>query len=225
MDGRRDTDDLGGTPGWGPLHPPEPHEPVFARPWYARTFALTLLTIGQISGRNLDAFRYALARMDHAAYHHDGYFGRWLNAAEVMLVDSSILAPGAVEARARVLRGEDAAQPDVPEPTKPDYSPSGPGSLRTIDAVPVYAVGQRVRALGAVAAGPNRLPVYVRGHAGTVDSLQPASVLPDTNAVFEGENPQHVYSVRFGSRDLWGADAEDFDLTIELFESYLEPAG
>jgi nitrile hydratase len=31
--------------------------------------------------------------------------------------------------------------------------------------------------------------------------------------------------VRFGSRELWGADAEDFDLTIELFESYLEADG
>jgi nitrile hydratase len=58
-----------------------------------------------------------------------------------------------------------------------------------------------------------------------VDAVQPGSVLPDTNAVFEGENPQHVYTVRFGSRELWGTGVESFDLTIELFESYLEPAG
>jgi nitrile hydratase len=173
----------------------------------------------------VDAFRYALARLDHDAYHSEGYYGRWLRAAELMLTESGILAPGAVESRAHVLRGEAVPEPGIPEPARPDYTPAGPGSLRTIDAPPVFEVGQRVRALANKPAAANRLPSYVRGHTGTVDSLQPSSVLPDTNAVFEGENPQHVYSVRFDSRELWGADAEDFDLTIELFESYLEPAG
>jgi nitrile hydratase beta subunit len=218
------SDDVGGTPGWGDLRPPDRQEPVFAQRWYGRSFAITLLTIGRISGRNLDAFRYALARLDHNAYHRDGYFGRWLNAAELMLVESAILAPGAISARARALRGEAVGEPAVPEPAKPDYTASGPGSLRTIDSPPVFAVGQRVRTLASKPAGPSRLPSYVRGHTGTVEALQPASVLPDTNAVFEGENPQHVYSVRFDSHELWGAEAETFDLTIELFESYLEPA-
>ena len=30
-----------------------------------------------------------------------GYYRRWLAAAEILLLDSGILAPGAVEARAR----------------------------------------------------------------------------------------------------------------------------
>ena len=55
-----------------------------------------------------------------------------------------------------------------------------------------------------------------------MDIVQPAQVLPDTHAHFLGENPQHVYSVRFSSRELWGADAEPFDLNIDLYESYLE---
>jgi nitrile hydratase len=218
-------DDIGGTPGWGAMYPPDPHEPVFAESWEARAFAISLLTIGRISGRNLDAFRYALARLDHTAYHRDGYYGRWLNAAELMLLDSAILAPGAVDARARVLRGEPASEPAVPEPAKPDYTSTGPGSLRTVQTPPGFAVGQRVRARATRPDGPTRLPAYARGRTGIIDTIQPAAVLPDTNAVFEGENPQHVYSVRFGSRELWGAGAEPFDLTIELFESYLEPAG
>jgi nitrile hydratase len=53
--------------------------------------------------------------------------------------------------------------------------------------------------------------------------IQPAHVLPDTHAHFLGENPQHVYTVRFDSRELWGADSEPFTVTDELFESYLEP--
>jgi nitrile hydratase subunit beta len=57
-----------------------------------------------------------------------------------------------------------------------------------------------------------------------IDQVQPAAVLPDTNALFLGEKSQHVYTVRFDSRELWGADAEPFTLTDELYDSYLEPS-
>jgi nitrile hydratase len=53
--------------------------------------------------------------------------------------------------------------------------------------------------------------------------IQPAALLPDTHAHFLGENAQHVYTVRFDSRELWGADAEPFAVASELYESYLEP--
>ena len=50
------------------------------------------------------------------------------------------------------------------------------------------------------------------------------ALLPDTNAHFVGENPQHVYDVAFDSTELWGDDSEPFVLHIDLFETYLEPA-
>ena len=92
--------DMGGTQGWGPAQVPT-DEPPFAEPWEGRSFAITVLTMGRISGRNLDAFRHALGRLHPVDYLVDGYYGRWLNAAELMLTDSHILAPGAVDARAR----------------------------------------------------------------------------------------------------------------------------
>ena len=213
--------DMGGTEGWGPAHPPRGQEPVFEEPWQARAFALTLLSI-QVSGQNVDAFRHALERLDRAAYLEDGYFGRWLNASELMLTDSAILAPAAIEARARNLRGERVEEPPIPEPAKPDYAPTAGGSLRSVDVPPAFAIGERVRAKDMSPPGHTRLPGYVRGHTGVVELIQPAALLPDTHAHFQGENPQHVYSVRFDSRELWGADAEPFMLTVELFESYLE---
>jgi nitrile hydratase subunit beta len=213
--------DMGGTEGWGPARPPRGDEPVFEEPWQGRAFALTLLSI-RVSGRNVDAFRHALERLDRAAYLDDGYFGRWLNGAELMLTDSAILAPAAIDARARNLRGEHVEEPPIPEPARPDYAPTAEGSLRTVDVAPAFAIGERVRAKDVSPPGHTRLPGYVRGHTGVVELVQPASVLPDTNAHFQGENPQHVYSVRFDSRELWGADAEPFTLTVDLFESYLE---
>src|SRR6478735_10210280 len=94
--------DMGGTEGWGPTHPPRADEPVFPEPWQGRVFALTQLS-RQLAGYNVDAFRHAVERLDRTAYLSDGYFGRWLNAAELMLTDSAILAPAAVQARARNL--------------------------------------------------------------------------------------------------------------------------
>jgi hypothetical protein len=107
--------DMGGTEGWGPAHPPRGDEPVFEEPWQGRAFALTHLSIG-VSGQNVDAFRHALERLDRTAYLDDGYYGRWLNAAELMLTDSAILAPAAIDARARNLRGEHVADPPLPRP-------------------------------------------------------------------------------------------------------------
>ena len=69
-----------------------------------------------------------------------------------------------------------------------------------------------------------RLPAYARGKRGTVVALRPAQVFPDTAAEFTGENPQHVYEVRFDSRELWGDDAEPAGVTVDLYESYLEKA-
>jgi nitrile hydratase len=213
--------DMGGTSGWGLVHSPRKDEPVFAEPWHGRAFALALLSI-RVAGANVDAFRHSLERLDRAAYLDEGYFGRWLNGGELLLTDSAILAPGAVEARARNLRGEHVQEPPVPEPARPDYAPTAEGPLRALDVPPAFAVGERVRAKNVSVPGHTRLPGYVRGHIGVVDLIQPAHVLPDTNAHFLGENPQHVYSVRFDSRELWGADAEAFAVTLEMYESYLE---
>jgi nitrile hydratase len=96
--------------------------------------------------------------------------------------------------------------------------------LRQVDSKPRFAVGDRVRAADLHPSGHTRLPRYVRGRSGTVRREQPAALLPDTHAHFQGENPQHVYSVEFASSELWGDDAEAFVLNIDLYESYLETA-
>jgi nitrile hydratase len=196
---------------------------VFSNAWEGRAFALALLS-NRLAKWNVDAFRHALERLSPTDYLDDGYFGRWLNGAELILTDSAILAPEAIAARARNLRGERVQEPPTPVPVRLDYAPSADGSLRSVDAQPAFAVGERVRAKNISRTGHSRLPRYVRSHVGVVEIVQPASVLPDTNADFEGENPQYVYTVRFDSRDLWGAAAEPFTLAIELFESYLEKA-
>jgi nitrile hydratase subunit beta len=214
--------DMGGMQSFGSAELDPPFEPPFHEEWERRAFAMALLSM-RVSGTNLDAFRHALARQHPIDYLIDGYYGRWLNCAVNLLTDSAIIAPGAVEARARRLRGEDVEEPPAPEPQKPDYKPTAAGSIRKIDEPPKFAVGDRVRARHVHPTGHTRLPRYVRDHTGVVRAIQPAQVLPDTNAHFLGENPQHVYNVEFDSHELWGPEGEKFTLSIDLYESYLEP--
>lgn len=214
--------DMGGdTRFFGPLPAIDLDEPVFRHRWEGRAFAVTLLANRAATSSNLYAFRHALERVPEHDY-LASYYGRWLASAEILLTDSAILAPGALEARARALRGESVAEPTDPEPHKPSMETAGAGHLRTIDAPRAFQVGDRVRATSQAASGHTRLPAYIRGHVGTVTSWRPGQVFPDTAAHFLGENPQHVYGVEFDARELWGADSESFSLTIDLFEPYLE---
>ena len=48
-------------------------------------------------------------------------------------------------------------------------------------------------------------------------------VFPDSNAQGLGEKPQHVYSVRFTSRELWGEQAKPKDtVVVNMWDDYLE---
>jgi nitrile hydratase subunit beta len=213
--------DMGGTQGWGSVTIPA-DEPVFAEPWEAKAFAFGAMSAG-LSGQNLNAMRHAIDRQHPYDYLVDGYYGRWLGCVETMLVDSGVLAPGAVVARARALRGEAVSEPPDPTLRKPDYQPTAGGSLREVDTAPRFAVGDRVRARSRAAAGHTRLPRYTRGHVGTVSAVHPAQVLPDTHAHFVAENAQHVYAVDFEATELWGDGAESFTLTLDLYDDYLDP--
>jgi nitrile hydratase len=96
---------------------------------------------------------------------------------------------------------------------------------RPVNTPPRFAIGERVRAKKINPTGHTRLPRYVRGNFGVVDRIHGAHVFPDTNAHFRGENPQHLYSVRFSARELWGEGAAARDAVyIDLWEDYLEPA-
>jgi len=212
--------DMGGMQGFG--HMMTPHAgPPFAEPWEGKAFALGLLAI-RASGANLHAFRHAIERVPPADY-LSAYYARWLMGAQNLLADSGIVTGDEVAARAARLSGQDAEEPPPPQPHKPDMGSGGPGNLRSLDTPPAFAIGDAVRTRDVDPVGHTRLPRYVRRRTGTVTAIQPAQVFPDSAAHFLGEDPQHVYSVEFGSAELWGPGAEPFSLIIDLFEPYLEP--
>jgi nitrile hydratase beta subunit len=214
--------DLGGMQDMGAVELPEPDEPAFHEPWEGRIFAIGALSQTRLTGANLDAFRFAIDRTPPHEYLGLPYYNRWLRMAETLLTESGVIAPGAIDARVRRRMGEAVEEPPVPEPSKPDYKPTGPGSLRQVDDAPKFGTGARVRTVDAHTAGHTRLPRYARRREGTVTQVRPAMVLPDTNAHFIAENAQHVYTVAFDSTELWGPEAERFTTHLDLYESYLE---
>jgi nitrile hydratase len=93
------------------------------------------------------------------------------------------------------------------------------------DAKARFNVGDRVRARKINPTGHTRLPRYARGREGVIDRHHGIFVFPDTNAHFQGEQPQHLYSVRFRSQELWGESASPRDsVYLDLWDSYLEHA-
>ena len=212
--------DVGGVQGFGQM-PELTDAPPFTEPWEGKAFVIGALA-ARISGTNLHAFRHAIERVPPREY-MVGYWNRWTIGAQLMMEDSGIVTDEEVRARAARLSGRDVPEPPAPEPHKPEMPSGGAGNLRSVDTPPAFAVGDRVRVADLHPVGHTRLPRYVRRRAGTVTALQPGAVFPDTAAHFVGENPQHCYTVEFDSRELWGADAEPFRLSIDLFEPYLEP--
>jgi nitrile hydratase len=103
--------------------------------------------------------------------------------------------------------------------------PPGIDYARDVDRPPLFRDGQQVRTRNHQPAGHTRLPAYARCKRGTIVHRHAAMVYPDDHAHGRGENPQHVYTVRFDGRELWGDAAEPGTaVLLDLFEPYLESA-
>jgi nitrile hydratase len=100
------------------------------------------------------------------------------------------------------------------------------GSCRVnADVRPRFAAGARIVVRNINPVSHTRLPQYVRGKQGVIQRDHGVFVFPDSNARLQGEKPQHVYSVMFSARELWGPDASEKDqLYIDLFDDYMDPA-
>jgi hypothetical protein len=85
------------------------------------------------------------------------------------------------------------------------------------------APGQSVRTRLDSGPGHTRLPGYARGRAGTIHALRGRFPFADEVARRGSAEPQPLYSVRFRARDLWGEQAGDHRVYVDLYESYLRP--
>jgi nitrile hydratase len=212
--------DLGGRDLPGAVVP-EAEDERFHAPWEPRALALTL-AMGATGAWNLDAAR--AARESLPDYAQLSYYAIWIYALERLLESRGLCDPDeraagrAVRPAARVPRVLKAA--DVPR-----VLAAGSPTQRAAARPAAYAVGQHVR----TATGPFdhhvRLPGYVHGKLGRIESVHGMHVFPDTHAHGQGEQPQWLYTVVFEGREVWGEHAETgLTVCVDAFEPYLQAA-
>jgi nitrile hydratase len=213
---------------------------VFHSPAEGRVFGIAGFVLA-LSGRNVDAFRYAIEQLPRDVY-LSSYYRRMLGGCERVLERAGYLGPDEVDAR---LAGEAAApgtrrgsrmrlavtsrvmrlssRPVLPRWVATHVIPRVVGTARPALRSKRFAVGDRVRVRAVQAPAHTRQPEYVTGKPGVVTAHHGATLFPDAHALGRRGRPQHLYTVAFAGGDLWGDAAEPgVEVRVDLYESYLE---
>ncbi len=214
--------DMGGMHGHGPI-PYAVTEPVFHEAWEGRINGM----FGAVRAWRrftLDAARYELEQISPADYLRMSYYEKWLTmltglCLKTGLVDAEELATG------RATPGNVRQTPALSRDDARRILDTSPNYLRPEPAPARFAPGDAVRARNINPIGHTRLPRYARGKLGTIALRHGAHVFPDSNAHGLGEDPKHLYCVRFAAQEVWGEATNSHDsVHIDLWEAYLEPA-
>lgn len=214
--------DLGGVEGFGDIAIEE-DEPVFHHDWEARVMAMRLL-MGFWRKWNLDAGRHSVELLPPADYLSFTYYEKWLASLVNMSVGAGLISSEEV-ASGHAAPGADKATPPADAEAFLQFLPKGRPSAREVSSPPAFSIGDRVRTAKHMHSGHTRLPRYARACTGKIVLYHGAHIFPDVSATLEGDAPQHLYTVRFTARELWGEDGRANDsVTADLWESYLAPA-
>jgi nitrile hydratase beta subunit len=215
--------DMGGMQGMGPVHA-EKNEPVFHERWEARTYALTR-AVGAWGKWNIDTGRFGIEQIAPADYLRMSYYEKWFTRNVELMIKTGLVSRSEVESGK-----PDPGSTKVTPPLLVDRVPvvalnRGIASNHDPSVVPLFKAGQQVRAKNINPIGHTRLPRYARGKAGVIHLDHVVYNFPDTNAHGLGPKRQHVYSVRFAARELWGSQASAHDYVyLDMWDDYLEHA-
>lgn len=214
--------DMGGFQNMGPVVI-EKNEPVFHEPWEGRVYALAQ-AVGYWRKWNLNASRYGIEQLPPVDYLAMSYYQRWYARMVELLIRFAMVTRAEVES-GRAAQGSGKAVPPVTADQIPAIVQRGLSYRRDVPDSANFRAGQKVRARNINPPTHTRLPRYARGKLGTVERDYGVFVFPDTDALLQGEKPQHLYLVRFPARELWGEQAKAQDgVYLNLWDDYLEPA-
>ncbi|WP_316014144.1 nitrile hydratase subunit beta [Roseobacter sp. HKCCA0434] len=213
--------DLGGRHGFGPVVP-EDAGTRFHAEWEKRALGLTLAA-GALGHWNIDVSRHARESLPPVIYYTSSYYGIWLRALETLLKGAGELSEAEFAAGHAQRPGKRADRRLAPEAVPGVLAAGGP--TERPGPRPGFAIGDRVRTRNHQPPGHTRLPSYARARVGTVTASHGSHVFPDSNAHFEGEQPQPLYTVEFTAEELYGADGDPtLTVSIDAWESYLDRA-
>jgi len=214
--------DMGGMQGMGPVQY-EKNEPVFNAVWEGRVYSLNR-AIRAWRKWNLDTDRHGIELLPPADYLRMSYYERWFTRLLTNLVQFGFVTKEEMES-GKPAPGSSRATPALTATMSSGFLSRGIPSSNDPKVRPLFKVGQRVRARNINPSGHTRLPRYARGKTGTIMIDHGVYSFPDTSAHFLGEKRQHVYSVRFTARELWGESASPRHFVhIDMWDDYLERA-
>lgn len=212
--------DLGGMHGLGPINAePEAEEPVFHTEWERRAFALNIAA-GFLGKWNIDQGRYARERQHPADYLRNSYYENWLAGLETLIVETGLVTEE--ELSSGTAKGvAEGVRVLIAENVENALAKGGPVTM-DIALEPRFQIGDRVRVVNINPTEHTRSPRYARGKVGTIAIDHGIHVFADRNAVGEKVG-QHLYSVQFDGRELWGTNGNPYDqVRIDLWEPHLE---
>lgn len=213
--------DMGGMQDMGAIEYPE-SEPRFHEAWEGRIYAMSFAVQG--TGKLRLGLRPPIEAIPPGDYLRMSYYERWITSLTERLLASELVT------RTEIASG----RPDEAS-AKADIALSAaaavaallkiPATRRKLPAAARFQPGQPVRARNMHPVTHTRLPRYVRGKVGKIERDHGIFVFADTSAYSAGEKPQHLYSVRFAARELWGDQTPAQDsVYLDLYDDYLEPA-
>jgi len=212
--------DMGGLQDMGPVQY-EKDEPVFHAAWEGRMYGINA-SLRAMGKWNLDAWRHQIELLPPADYLQMTYYERWLRINQQLVVQHGLVKAAELAAGSGD-PGSAKATPALTAAVVARHLGRSIPSSHDPEVPPHFKVGQTVRARNMHPTGHTRLPRYARGKVGAIVRDHGVYTFPDTNAHFQGEKRQHVYSVRFPARELWGGHASPQDsVHLDLWDDYLE---
>lgn len=212
--------DMGGMDNFGPVSV-DRNEPVFHEHWERRIFSivLALLPLGKF---NFDEIRRTVELIPPAEYLTKTYYERLLISIEKVLIEKNIVTAEELKTGEVALPSGDtiAVTPDMMV-----FAMTNPMLVNLdLDIPAKFKNGQTIVAKNMNPKHHTRIPRYVRGKKGKIEHDHGIFLLPDAIAHGGVKKPQHVYTVRFQSKELWGEDASSNDAVfIDLFDDYMDP--
>jgi len=212
--------DMGGMQNMGPVRV-EKNEPVFHAEWERRVFAMDDAIDGDWPG---GAGRYQKELIPPDQYLRMSYYERWLTGLSELLVKSGMVTRS--ELQTGIAEGGNTKGRKVLRAAEVRAAVAGGyPARRDVPAAAKFRVGERVRARNLNPPGHTRLPRYARGKQGTIARDHGVFAFNDSRVQGLGEKPQHLYSVSFAARELWGpAAAANDSVHLDLWDDHLEPA-
>ncbi len=203
--------DRGGWPGAGAIYRAE-HA---LEPWEKQVKALFWV----LPGIRVDELRRVQEALLPEEYEALGYYERWVEAIEALLVEKKMLAPGELVRWIEEVEGPQGR--GTPSGGPRTIPPEG-GGVKD----PRFGPGDRVRVKQEFQTRHHRTPGYAQGRVGVVTAVHGRFRNPESLAYGgDGLPERFLYSVVFEQTDLWKPyDGVPGDkVVVDLYEHWLEP--